>query len=52
MYALPPQPEVLQWGTLPFFLNLPLKVLWQFWGLFHTLMYEAPAAKWIIIQVT
>ncbi|KAM0252220.1 hypothetical protein ACHAP5_001205 [Fusarium lateritium] len=50
MYALPPQPEVLQWGTLPFFLNLPLKVLWQFWGLFYTLMYEAPAAKWIIIQ--
>ncbi|KAM0206466.1 hypothetical protein ACHAQI_008193 [Fusarium lateritium] len=50
MYALAPQPEVLQWGTLPFFLNLPLKVLWQFWSLFHTLMYEAPAAKWIIIQ--
>ncbi|KAF4989281.1 hypothetical protein FGRMN_9205 [Fusarium graminum] len=50
MYALPLQPEVLQWGTLPFFLNLPLKVLWQFWGLFHTLMYDAPAAKWIIIQ--
>ncbi|KIL93540.1 hypothetical protein FAVG1_03522 [Fusarium avenaceum] len=50
MFALPPQPEVLQWGTLPFFLNIPLKVLWQFWGLFHTLMYEAPAAKWIIIQ--
>ncbi|KAF5974171.1 beta-1 4-mannosyltransferase [Fusarium coicis] len=50
MYALPPQPEVLQWGTLPFFLNIPLKVLWQFWGLFSTLMYDAPAAKWIIIQ--
>ncbi|KAM0086911.1 mannosyltransferase [Fusarium odoratissimum] len=51
MYALPPQPEVLQWGTLPFFLNIPLKVLWQFWGLFSTLMYDAPAAKWIIIQL-
>ncbi|KAM0563688.1 hypothetical protein ACHAPJ_001415 [Fusarium lateritium] len=50
LYALPPQPEVLRWGTLPFFLNLPLKVLWQFWGLFNTLMYEAPPAKWIIIQ--
>lgn len=51
MYALPPQPEVLRWGTLPFFLNLPLKVIWQFWGLFRTLMYDAPPAKWIIIQV-
>ncbi|KAF5020510.1 hypothetical protein F66182_7473 [Fusarium sp. NRRL 66182] len=50
MYALPPQPEVIRWGTLPFFLNLPLKVLWQFWGLFRTLMYDAPPAKWIIIQ--
>ncbi|CAM1511314.1 Fc.00g088270.m01.CDS01 [Cosmosporella sp. VM-42] len=50
MYALPPQPEVLQWGTLPFFLNIPLKVIWNFWGLFRTLMYDAPAAKWIIIQ--
>jgi beta-1,4-mannosyltransferase len=50
MYALPPQPEVLRWGTLPFFLNIPLKVVWQFWGLFRTLMYDAPAAKWIIIQ--
>ncbi|KAF7558381.1 hypothetical protein G7046_g5759 [Stylonectria norvegica] len=50
MYALPPQPEVIQWGTLPFFVNIPLKVIWQFWGLFSTLMYSAPAAKWIIIQ--
>lgn len=51
MYALPPQPEVLQWGTLPFFLNIPCKVIWQFWGLFSTLMYSAPPAQWIIIQV-
>ena len=51
MYALPPLPEVLQWGTLPFFLNIPLKVIWNFWGLFRTLMYDAPAAQWIIIQV-
>ncbi|KAF4984849.1 hypothetical protein FZEAL_2 [Fusarium zealandicum] len=50
MYALPPQPEVIRWGTLPFFLNLPIKVMWQFWGLFRTLMYDAPAAKWIIVQ--
>lgn len=50
MYALPPQPEVLQWGTLPFFLNIPCKVIWQFWGLFSTLMYSAPPAQWIIIQ--
>ncbi|KAK7426954.1 mannosyltransferase [Neonectria magnoliae] len=50
MYALPPQPEVLQWGTLPFFLSIPYKVIWQFWGLFSTLMYSAPAAQWIIIQ--
>ncbi|KAH6895365.1 family 33 glycosyltransferase [Thelonectria olida] len=50
MYGLPPQPELLQWGTLPFFLNIPCKVIWQFWGLFSTLMYSAPAAKWIIIQ--
>ncbi|KAH7145822.1 family 33 glycosyltransferase [Dactylonectria estremocensis] len=50
MYALPPQPEVLQWGTLPFFLNIPCKVIWQFWGLFFTLMYSAPPAQWIIIQ--
>ncbi|KAI5463207.1 family 33 glycosyltransferase [Mariannaea sp. PMI_226] len=50
MYALSPQPELLQWGTLPFFLNIPLKVIWQFWGLFYTLIYETPAAKWIIIQ--
>ncbi|RMJ12334.1 hypothetical protein BHE90_002637 [Fusarium euwallaceae] len=50
MYPLPPQPEVLRWGTLPFFLNLPMKVIWQFWGMFRTLMYDAPPAKWIIIQ--
>ncbi|KAH7165567.1 family 33 glycosyltransferase [Dactylonectria macrodidyma] len=50
MYALPPQPEVLQWGTLPFFLNIPCKVIWQFWGLFSTLMYSTPPAQWIIIQ--
>lgn len=29
-----------------------MKVLWQFWGMFHTLMYDAPPAKWIIIQVS
>lgn len=52
MYGLPPQPELLRWGTLPFFLNIPCKVIWQFWGLFSTLMYAAPAAKWIIIQVS
>lgn len=52
MHALPPQPEVLQWETLPFFLSIPYKVIWQFWGLFSTLMYSAPAAQWIIIQVS
>ncbi|KAH7328065.1 glycosyl transferases group 1-domain-containing protein [Stachybotrys elegans] len=50
MYALTPQPEWIAWGTLPFFLQIPAKVLHQFWTLFSTLMYATPAAQWIIIQ--
>lgn len=51
MYALSPTPEWIAWGTLPFFINLPAKVIQQFWTLFYTLMYAAPPARWIIIQV-
>ncbi|KAG6032949.1 hypothetical protein E4U41_007064 [Claviceps citrina] len=50
MYALAPQPEWIAWGTLPFFLNIPCKVMQQFWTLFYTMMWATPAAQWIIIQ--
>ncbi|KAG5999500.1 hypothetical protein E4U43_002041 [Claviceps pusilla] len=50
MYALAPQPEWIAWGTLPFFINLPCKVVQQFWTLFYTMMWATPAAQWIIIQ--
>ncbi|KAK5998356.1 Chitobiosyldiphosphodolichol beta-mannosyltransferase [Cladobotryum mycophilum] len=50
LYALAPQPEWIAWGTLPFFVNIPCKVVQQFWTLFTTLMYTTPAPKWIIIQ--
>ncbi|KAM0248533.1 hypothetical protein ACHAQJ_009438 [Trichoderma viride] len=50
VYPLAPQPEWIAWGTLPFFLNIPCKVIQQFWTLFRTLMYTAPPAQWIIIQ--
>lgn len=51
MYALAPQPEWIAWGTLPFFLNIPCKVIQQFWTLFYAMMWATPAAQWIIIQV-
>ncbi|UKZ73672.1 hypothetical protein TrVFT333_001322 [Trichoderma virens FT-333] len=51
VYPLAPQPEWIAWETLPFFLNIPSKVIQQFWTLFVTLMYTAPPAQWIIIQV-
>lgn len=51
MYALAPQPEWIAWGTLPFFLNIPCKVIQQFWTLFYNMMWATPAARWIIIQV-
>ncbi|KAL6898276.1 glycosyltransferase family 33 protein [Trichoderma evansii] len=50
VYPLAPQPEWIAWGTLPFFLNIPAKVIQQFWTLFRTLMYTTPPAQWIIIQ--
>ncbi|PHH64854.1 hypothetical protein CDD81_3920 [Ophiocordyceps australis] len=50
MFALAPQPIWITWGTLPFFINLPAKVIQQFWTLFHTLMYATPPARFIIIQ--
>ncbi|KAK2592422.1 mannosyltransferase [Conoideocrella luteorostrata] len=50
MYALAPQPEWIAWGTLPFFLNIPCKVIQQCWTLFYTMMWATPAAQWIIIQ--
>lgn len=52
MYALSPQPEWVAWGTLPFFLSLPAKVVQQFWTLFYTLMYATPPAQCIIVQVS
>jgi beta-1,4-mannosyltransferase len=52
VYPLAAQPEWIAWGTLPFFLNIPAKVIQQFWTLFRTLMYTTPPAQWIIIQVT
>lgn len=51
MFALAPQPEWIAWGTAPLLIQIPAKVLHQFWTLFHTLMYATPAAQWIIIQV-
>lgn len=51
VYPLQPVPEWIAWGNLPFFINIPCKVIQQFWTLFFTMMYVAPAAKWIIIQV-
>lgn len=51
VYPLAPPPEWIAWETLPFFLNIPCKVIQQFWTLFVTLMYTAPPAQWIIIQV-
>ncbi|PFH57308.1 hypothetical protein XA68_15240 [Ophiocordyceps unilateralis] len=50
MYALAPQPECIAWSTLPFFLNLPAKVVHQFYTLFYTLMYRTPPARCILIQ--
>ncbi|KAH0532169.1 hypothetical protein TsFJ059_000897 [Trichoderma semiorbis] len=50
VYPLAPPPEWIAWETLPFFLNIPCKVIQQFWTLFATLMYTAPPAQWIIIQ--
>ncbi|KAG6239425.1 hypothetical protein E4U25_000776 [Claviceps purpurea] len=50
MYALAPQPEWIAWSTLPFFLNIPCKVIQQFWTLFYTMMWATPAAQLIIIQ--
>ncbi|QUC22591.1 uncharacterized protein UV8b_06832 [Ustilaginoidea virens] len=50
LYALAPQPEWIAWGTLPFFLNIPCKVMQQFWTLLYTMMWATPAAQWIIIQ--
>ena len=52
LYALAPQPEWIAWGTLPFFLNIPCKVMQQFWTLLYTMMWATPAAQWIIIQVS
>lgn len=48
-YPLAPQPEWIQWGTLPL-LGIPYKVVHQFWTLFYTLMYATPPARWIVIQ--
>ncbi|KAI9167075.1 Chitobiosyldiphosphodolichol beta-mannosyltransferase [Paramyrothecium foliicola] len=50
MFPLAPQPEWITWGNLPFFINIPAKVIQQFWTLFRTLMYTTPPAQWIIIQ--
>ncbi|KYK59514.1 hypothetical protein DCS_00644 [Drechmeria coniospora] len=50
MYPLTPTPEWIVWGNLPFFINLPCKVMQQFWTLFYTLMFATPPAQWIIIQ--
>lgn len=51
LYPLTAVPEWLAWGTLPFFIQIPCKVIQQFWTLFITIMYSAPAAEWVIIQV-
>ncbi|TQV98890.1 hypothetical protein V2A60_007410 [Cordyceps javanica] len=50
LYPLDPLPEWLAWGNLNFIIQIPGKVIHQFWTLFHTIMYTAPAAEWIIIQ--
>ncbi|KAK3190531.1 mannosyltransferase [Lecanicillium sp. MT-2017a] len=50
LYPLTAVPEWLAWGTLPFFIQIPCKVIQQFWTLFITIMYSAPAAEWVIIQ--
>ncbi|KAJ3475475.1 hypothetical protein NLG97_g9446 [Lecanicillium saksenae] len=50
LYALDPLPEWLAWNNLNFVIQIPGKVLFQFWTLFERMMYTAPAAQWIIIQ--
>ncbi|KAM3508080.1 hypothetical protein MY11210_006863 [Beauveria gryllotalpidicola] len=50
LYPLDPLPEWLAWNNLSFFIQIPAKVIQQFWTLFETMMYTAPAAEWIIIQ--
>lgn len=51
MFALSPTPEWIAWGTLPFFINLPCKVIHQFFSLIWTLMYATPPARLILLQV-
>ncbi|OAA81368.1 hypothetical protein LEL_00913 [Akanthomyces lecanii RCEF 1005] len=50
LYAISPLPEWLAWGNLSFVIQIPGKVIHQFWTLYATMMYTAPAAEWIIIQ--
>lgn len=51
VFPLTPVPEWIAWNNLPFFINIPCKVLQQFYTLYCTLMYNAPAAKWMVLQV-
>ncbi|CEJ84228.1 hypothetical protein VHEMI03416 [[Torrubiella] hemipterigena] len=50
VFPLTPVPEWIAWNNLPFFINIPCKVLQQFYTLYCTLMYTAPAAKWMVLQ--
>jgi beta-1,4-mannosyltransferase len=52
LYPLRPTPEFVEWGNLPFFINLPIKVTVQFWTLWQNLMYNTEPAQWIILQVS
>ncbi|KAH7031634.1 family 1 glycosyltransferase [Microdochium trichocladiopsis] len=48
--ALAPPPAALRTKSLPFLVTGPLKVLWQVGTLIWMLAYQAPAAKWLLVQ--
>ncbi|KAM0285958.1 hypothetical protein ACHAQH_001145 [Verticillium albo-atrum] len=50
LYPLPELPVLLKSKKLPFFIMGPLKVIWQACATFYVMAYQAPAARWIIIQ--
>ncbi|KAM0328155.1 hypothetical protein ACHAQA_005561 [Verticillium albo-atrum] len=50
LYPLSELPALLKSKKLPFFILGPLKVIWQACSIFYVMAYQAPAARWIIIQ--
>ncbi|KAI0161924.1 glycosyltransferase family 33 protein [Hypoxylon sp. FL1284] len=50
IYPLAPPPGVLKSRSIPFLISGPLKVLWQVWTLIRVLGYQAPPARWLLVQ--